>query len=140
MSSRITTVKRFAVTFCFVVSASYFYANFIIRHYRCIIPVNLHDLMMCQSTKIGPNNRCLYFISYFHVCNNSLQKPIVTRWVRKLWSKYKLTSPDDIIYSLHMGRPSKRLAGSKEHSAVISYYRNDQRMTVRLETIIEMKS
>ena len=65
---------------------------------------------------------------------------VSARWVRKLWSKYKLTSPDDITYPLHMGRPSKGLAGRREHSAVISCCRNDRRMAVRLETIIEMES
>ena len=62
-----------------------------------------------------------------------------SRLVRKLWSKYKPTSPDDITYPLHMGRLSKGLAGRREHSAMMSCCINDRRMAVRLETVMEME-
>ena len=65
---------------------------------------------------------------------------ISARWVRKLWSRYKSTSPDDIEYPPRMGRPPDGLAGRREHSAVLSYCKQARRMAVRLEKIIEIAS
>ncbi|MBI1658858.1 MAG: transposase [Thaumarchaeota archaeon] len=62
---------------------------------------------------------------------------VSARWVRKLWARYRNTRPEDITYPPRMGRPPGGPPGRKEHSAVISCCRQDRRMAVRLEAIIE---
>ena len=59
------------------------------------------------------------------------------RWIRKLWSRYRLTRPEDITWPPQMGRPAKGLPGRREHSAVLSCCNQGRRMAVRLETIIK---
>ena len=62
---------------------------------------------------------------------------VSARWVRKLFSRYGHLQPKDITYPPKMGRPSNGLPGRREHSAVISCCKQNRRMAVRLETIIE---
>ncbi len=62
---------------------------------------------------------------------------VSARWVRELFSRYGHLQPKDITYPLKMGRPSNGLPGRREHSAVISCCKQNRRMAVRLETIIE---
>ena len=62
---------------------------------------------------------------------------VSVRWVKKLWSRYKLENPKDIVWPPQMGRPPGGLPGRKEHSTVISSCTKDRRMAVRLETIVE---
>ena len=59
------------------------------------------------------------------------------RWVRKLWSRYRSTRPEDITWPPPMGRPVGGLPGRREHSAVLSCCSQGRRMAVRLETIVE---
>ena len=59
------------------------------------------------------------------------------RWVRKLWSRYRSTRPEDITWPPLMGRPVGGLPGRREHSAVLSCCSQGRRMAVRLETIVE---
>ncbi len=62
---------------------------------------------------------------------------VSARWVRKLWSRYGSMPVEDIAYPPRMGRPPGGLPGRREHSAVTSCCRQDRRMAVRLEAIIE---
>ena len=59
------------------------------------------------------------------------------RWVRKLWSRYRFTRPEDIAWPPQMGRPVEGLPGRREHSAVLSCCSQGRRMAVRLETMVE---
>lgn len=61
---------------------------------------------------------------------------VSARWVRKLWSRYRLARPEDITYPPRMGRPPGGLPGRREHSAVVSCCKRGRRMAVRLERII----
>ena len=61
---------------------------------------------------------------------------VSARWVRKLWTRYRNTRPQDVAYPPRMGRPPDGPPGRKEHSAAISYCRQDRRMAVRLEATI----
>ena len=45
---------------------------------------------------------------------------VTTRWVQKLWARYKNVELNQIVYPKSMGRPKKSLIGRLEHSAVIS--------------------
>ena len=51
-----------------------------------------------------------------------LQRPwnISTRWVKKLWARYRYTDPGRIIYPAPMGRPEGGIPGRREHSAVLT--------------------
>ena len=62
---------------------------------------------------------------------------VSSRWVRKLWSRYRFTRPEDITWPPRMGRPVEGLPGRREHSAVLSCCSQGRRMAVRLETIVE---
>ena len=37
------------------------------------------------------------------------------RWVRKLWSRYRFTRPEDITWPPQMGQPVEGLPGPREH-------------------------
>ena len=54
------------------------------------------------------------------------------RWVRKLWSRYRFTRPEDITWPPQMSRPVEGLPGRREHSAVLSCCNQGRRMAVRL--------
>ena len=45
---------------------------------------------------------------------------ISTRWVKKLWARYRYTDPGRIIYPAPMGRPEGGIPGRREHSAVLT--------------------
>ena len=62
---------------------------------------------------------------------------VSVRWVKKLWSRYKLANPKDIVWPPQMGRPPGGLPGRKEHSTAISSCTKDRCMAVKLETIVE---
>ena len=62
---------------------------------------------------------------------------VSSRWVRKLWSRYRFTRPEDITWPPRMGRPVEGLPGRREHSAVLSCCSQGRRMAVRLETMVE---
>lgn len=58
------------------------------------------------------------------------------RWVRKLWSRYRFTRPEETTWPPRMGRPVEGLPGRREHSAVLSCCSQGRRMAVRLETMV----
>ena len=45
---------------------------------------------------------------------------VSTRWVKKLWVRYKHADAGKILYPARMGRPENGLPGRREHSAVLS--------------------
>ena len=45
---------------------------------------------------------------------------VSTRWIKKLWARYKHTDADKILYPARIGRPENGLPGRREHSAVLS--------------------
>ena len=59
------------------------------------------------------------------------------RWVRKLWSRYRFTRPEDVTWPPRMGRPVEGLPSRREHSAVLSCCSQGRRMAVRIETMVE---
>ena len=61
---------------------------------------------------------------------------ISTRWVKKLWARYRYTDPGRIIYPAPMGRPEDGLPGRREHSAVLTARTEDHLGAVRLHGII----
>ena len=61
---------------------------------------------------------------------------ISTRWVKKLWARYRYTDPGRIIYPVPMGRPEDGLPGRREHSAVLTARTEDHLGAVRLHGII----
>ena len=61
---------------------------------------------------------------------------ISTRWVKKLWARYRYTDPGRIIYSAPMGRPEDGILGRREHSAVLTARTEDHLGAVRLHGII----
>ena len=58
------------------------------------------------------------------------------RWVRRLWSRYRFTRPEDIVWPPRMGRLVEGLPGHREHSAVMSCCNQGRRMVVRIETMV----
>ena len=61
---------------------------------------------------------------------------ISTRWVKKLWARYRYTDPDRIVYPAPMGRPEDGISGRREHSAVLTARTEDHLDAVRLHGII----
>ena len=61
---------------------------------------------------------------------------ISTRWVKKLWARYRYTDPGRIIYPAPMGRPEDGILGRREHSAVLTARTEDHLGAVRLHGII----
>ena len=61
---------------------------------------------------------------------------ISTRWVKKLWARYRYTDPGRIIYSAPMGRPEDGIPGRREHSVVLTVRTEDCLGAVRLHGII----
>ena len=44
---------------------------------------------------------------------------VSTRWVKKLWARYKHADAGKILYPARMGRPENGLPGRREHSVVL---------------------
>ena len=61
---------------------------------------------------------------------------VSTRWVKKLWARYRYTDPGRIIYSAPMGRPEDGILGRREHSAVLTARTENHLGAVRLHGII----
>ena len=61
---------------------------------------------------------------------------ISTRWVKKLWARYRYTDPGRIIYPAPMGMPEDGFPGCREHSAVLTARTEDYLGAVRLHGII----
>ena len=61
---------------------------------------------------------------------------ISTRWLKKLWARYRYTDPGRIIYPAPIGRPEGGIPGRREHSAVLTARTEDHLGAVRLHGII----
>ena len=61
---------------------------------------------------------------------------VSTRWIKKLWARYRYTDPDRIIYPAPMGRPEDGILGRREHSAMLTARTEEHLGTVRLHGVI----
>ena len=62
---------------------------------------------------------------------------ISTRWVKKLWARYRYADPDKIVYPAPpVERPENGIPGRREHSAVLTTQTEDHLGAVRLHGII----
>ena len=62
---------------------------------------------------------------------------VSTRWVKKLWARYRYADAGKIVYPVPTGRPKNGLPGRREHSAVLTARTGDHLGTVRLHGIIK---
>ena len=56
---------------------------------------------------------------------------VSTRWVKKLWARYRYTNSGKIVYPTPMGRPEDGIPGRREHSAVLTARTEDHLGAVR---------
>ena len=61
---------------------------------------------------------------------------IFTRWVKKLWARYRYADPDKIIYPAPMGRPEDGIPEHREHFVVLAARTEDHLGAMRLHGII----
>ena len=61
---------------------------------------------------------------------------VSTRWLKKLWARYRYTDPGRIIYPAPLGRLDDGILGRRRHSAVLTARTEDHLGAVRLHGII----
>ena len=61
---------------------------------------------------------------------------ISTRWIKKLWARYRYADPGRITYPAPMERPEDSIPGRREHSAMLTVRTEDHLGAVRLHGII----
>ena len=65
------------------------------------------------------------------------QMGVTTRWVQKLWARYKNVEPNQVVYPKPMSRPKKSHPGRLEYSAVLSTRQRTYLGTTRLKGKIQ---
>ena len=61
---------------------------------------------------------------------------VSTRWVKKLWARYRYTDPGKIVYPSPMERPENGLSGRREYSTVLTIKTEEYFGATRLHGII----
>ena len=62
---------------------------------------------------------------------------VSTRWVKKLWVRYRYTDVGKITYPASMGRPEHGIPGRMEHPAVLAARTEDHLGAAHLHGIIK---
>ena len=61
---------------------------------------------------------------------------ISTRWIKKIWARYKYMDPDRIVYPAPMGKLENGLSGRREHSVVLTARTEERLGVTRMHGII----